>query len=773
MPTLLSLAEVADEQLCILIIDDDQVDQMAMQRSLKKSLPHAAIYTSDTAAVALQLLQQQAFDCIFIDFKLPDMDGLELMDKIRSIGIDIPILIVTSHGDERIAAQAILRGAADYIPKGRLTPDGIFHSLQNALRIHKAEQQRRQAEEQLRATQHQFEFVISNSPIIFVNTDRNGIITFLKGKIDKVLPVDEKNLIGKSIIEEFKPYPRIVARFKRALAGETVQSTDESNGYFFKAHYTPVFDQQQRVVGVSCFVIDITESIKNERELIKAKELAEQSVRVKEQFIANISHEIRTPMNGIIGLANVLSKTTLNTDQHKYLKAIRSSADNLMVIINDLLDFSKISAEKFTIETVDFNLIELIQDVTDLMEVKATERNNTLSAVIDRNVPEKITGDPTRLKQVLLNLISNAAKFTENGQIKLLVNPTTESEEEVILEFTVEDTGIGIPEDKLQAIFESFNQASNDTSRKYGGTGLGLTISKSLIEMQGGSITVRSKPMAGSAFTFSLPFRKLKEQAAPAPQVTTEPATTIAPLTGLRVLLAEDNEINQLLINTVISAWGITSDTVENGAEALEILDKYNYDLILMDMQMPEVDGYEAIQRIRQSDKPVATIPIVALTAHAIPEEIKRCLDAGADAYVAKPFEPETLYNTIVNLTRAGAGIASSINTQALHGMSSGNKEFLADILQMYLTTIPETVQRLNSLANAGYETESYKACLLELLDTVSVISAQPLQNTLEQMQQALDTGNVQELTQLQPEATIQSQETTQLLEQELSALQL
>nr|WP_262914562.1 hybrid sensor histidine kinase/response regulator [Pontibacter vulgaris] len=755
-----------------MIIDDDLVDQMAIRRSLKKSIPHAVIYTSKTAEQGLELLKQHIFDCIFIDFKLPDMDGLALMEAIRNTGVDIPVLIVTSHGDERIAAQAILKGAADYIPKGLLTPEGIYHSLLNAIRLHKTEQQRRKAEEQLRATQHQLEFVINNSPMIFINTDSEGIITFLKGKINKVLPVDEKAIVGRSLIEEFKAYPRIVARYKRALAGETVQSTDESNGYFFKAHYIPVFDQQQQVTGVTCFVIDITESFKNERELIHAKELAEKSVRVKEQFIANISHEIRTPMNGIIGLANVLSKTALSENQHKYLKAIRSSADNLMVIINDLLDFSKISAEKFTIEEVDFNLFELIQETVDLLEVKAIERNNTLSTFIDSKVPEKITGDPTRLKQVLLNLISNAAKFTENGQIKLLVNVNSDKDAEVILEFTVEDTGIGIPEDKLQAIFESFNQASNDTSRKYGGTGLGLTISKSLIEMQGGSITVRSKPMSGSAFTFSLPFRKQQEPVAPAHQLNNEQATLISPLSGLRILLAEDNEINQLLINAVVSGWDIAIDTVENGAKALENLDKYTYDLILMDMQMPEVDGYEAIQRIRESDTAIATIPIIALTAHAIPEEINRCLAAGADAYVAKPFEPETLYSTIAKLTRL-AGIDASINIKALHGMASGNREFMADILQMYLATIPENVQRLNMLAAGSNDTESFKACLLELLDTVSVISAQPLQTTLEQMQDNLESGKIQELQQLIQEVTLQSQETTKLLEQELAIIQV
>ncbi|MCC9137763.1 response regulator [Pontibacter silvestris] len=653
MPAYLDAKDEPSEELHILIIDDDEVDRMIIRRSMQKAKLQAQVYEATTAAEGLQLVSCRIYNCIFIDFKLPDMDGLELMEQIHRKGVQAPILIVTSHGDERLAANAIRFGAADYLPKALLTPEGISRSIRTAIRLQKVEASRKEAEERLRMTQHQLEFVISNTPMIVTNINGDGIFKFASGAGFSLLNLNKDDLLGKAYYDVFADSPRLLNRVERALAGETVQSIDETNGSYFKAHHVPILSDNNSVTGVTSFAYDITESIINERELIQAKELAEQSVRVKEQFIANISHEIRTPMNGILGLTSILQKSELDNEQKKYLKAIQTSAQNLMVIINDLLDFSKISAQQYSFEEITFNINDLIQETVDLMDVRAKERNNTLSTYTDKKVPELLQGDPLRLKQVLLNLIGNATKFTENGGIKLLVHSIEERADNVMLEFTVEDTGIGIPADKLQAIFESFNQGSNDTTRKYGGTGLGLTISKSLVELQGGTIAVRSQAMVGSAFTFSLPFKKVNISSCPKEQ---DEALDIeyqhGELKGLRILLAEDNEINQLLINTVLSDWEVSVDTVANGLEALAMFDTNAYDIILMDMQMPEMDGYEAINRIRTSGVANAALPIIALTAHATTGEVEKCIAAGANAYVSKPFEPEDLFQTIMHLTR-------------------------------------------------------------------------------------------------------------------------
>ncbi|MCC9167275.1 hybrid sensor histidine kinase/response regulator [Pontibacter harenae] len=639
--------------LKILIIDDDNVDQMTIKRSLRKTDLLTEVFTADTASKGIQMLQEKTFDCVFLDFKLPDMDGLELLQKVQEIEIVVPILVVTSHGDERIAANAIRLGAADYIPKNFLTPEGIYHSINSALRIHKVEQSRLEAERQFKSSQYQLEFIISNSPMSFWRTDHNGVLTYAEGKVFEMVGIDAAYVLGKHYSIGFAESPAIVQRFKSAFSGETIQSVLEYKGFYFRSHYVPILDDKQQITGITGFAFDITDSVLNERALEKAKEIAEESVRVKEQFIASVSHEIRTPMNGILGLANVLQKTTLDLHQKKYLKAIQTSADNLMVIINDLLDFSKISAKKLTFDQEELNIEELAEDTVLLLESKAQEKNNALTYSSSQSVPQTVLGDALRLKQVLLNLIGNAIKFTQDGKINLSVHMYTETEEAAFLEFKVEDTGIGIPADKLSSIFESFNQGSNDTTRKYGGTGLGLTISKDLVELQGGFISVKSQPNIGSTFTFTLPFKKQLMTAGNHSSESEAPASTVDSIMGsLRVLLAEDNEINQLLINTVLSDWGVTVDIANNGVEALAYYNQQSYDIILMDMQMPEMDGYEAIGKIRTSSEAGYNLPIIALTAHAAAEEIAKCLEAGANSHISKPFEPEDLHDAILTLLK-------------------------------------------------------------------------------------------------------------------------
>ncbi|WP_169728052.1 hybrid sensor histidine kinase/response regulator [Pontibacter actiniarum] len=773
MQTFTQLQDALPEQLSILIIDDDKVDQMALMRSLQKSGLSTQTYTANTAQAGLRLLLAQTFDCIFIDFMLPDMDGLELMEHISKLELSAPVLVVTSHGDERIAAQAMRLGAADYLPKSMLTPQNVSHSIRSAIRLRKAELKRMESEQRLRDTQYQLDLIISNSPMAFYSTNAAGEVLFAQGRAYDLIGVKQEELIGRPYYELFQHYPRIVNRFKRALNGETIQSVDETNGYFLKAHYIPVYDAAGRMMGVTGFALDITERIQNERELTQAKEVAEKSVRVKEQFLANMSHEIRTPMNGIIGLTNVLQKTQLNDEQHKFLKAIQTSANNLMQIINDLLDFSKITSQQFTFEHIAFCLPELVQDIVLLMETRASERGNRLSTYLDASVPQQLIGDPLRLKQVLLNLVGNAIKFTDQGEIKLLIHSIGQKDEKLMLEFTVEDTGIGIAEDKLQVIFESFNQGSNDTTRKYGGTGLGLSISKHLVEMQGGTMAVRSHPKVGSAFTFSLPFGVQQPLPEQAPESEEQPLSEPAGALGeLRILLAEDNEINQLLIYTVLSDWGVTLDTVFNGLEALQLFEQQEYDLILMDMQMPEMDGYEATRRIREMDGPKARTPIIALTAHATTGEIEKCLAAGADAYVSKPFEPEYLYDTIYRLTQCSTAIvlpsdaAPGINLEPLLRLVSDRNGFLAELLTLCLHNTLLAVEQLKHSLKSG-ELQLLPNIVADLFDSVSVVAAQPLLGRLKSLKEAISCQDAALVETLVLQVISDCQETVALLENE------
>ena len=489
---------------------------------------------------------------------------------------------------------------------------------------------------------------------------------------------------------------------------------------------------------------DITDRISVEEELRQAKIVAENSVKIKEQFLANISHEIRTPMNGIIGLTAVLQKMVTEQEEKGYLQAIQSSADKLLIIINDILDFSKIESGKIEFEMTEFKPRRVLQESIHLFEGKAAEKNNRLKAIIDADVPDLLTGDPGKLSQILNNLLSNAIKFTQDGLIKVFLEVVSEQPDAYQLEFQVQDTGIGIQEDKIHTVFESFTQGSSDTTRKYGGTGLGLTISKQLVELQGGNISVESKPGQGSTFTFSLRFQKGNGMGSPATEAAMLPQVNPEDLGRLKVLLVEDNLINQILVRKVVKDWGFELHIAENGLEALALFKVNPYDVILMDMQMPEMDGYEATAAIRQSPGPERATPIIALTAHASQREADKCLEAGADRYVSKPFQPETLLSVIAVLLANNPVPANSsgssrqpgtdpvarkeiINLNYLREMADGDMVFIAEIITMFIEQTPQNLHNLRAAAVAGNWKEM-KALAHKMKSSVMMIGNQDLE---------------------------------------------
>jgi len=373
------------------------------------------------------------------------------------------------------------------------------------------------------------------------------------------------------------------------------------------------------------------------------------SEKSKDDFLANMSHEIRTPMNAIVGMARLLLQTQPNSTQQQYLHDILTSADNLLVIINDILDVSKIQAGKLELEHIDFELKPIVEAVVTMFGFKAKEKNLELSYEMDPSVPEVIIGDPVRLSQILVNLVGNALKFTEKGFIKIQVHTAGHLDEKTIIVFEVIDSGIGIAEEHQKKIFNSFSQASSDTTRKYGGTGLGLTICKQLTEMHGGYISVKSKQGEGTTFTVQIPYPggdpgrvRKKERAA-------LPATDEVLLKGTRILLVEDNEFNKVVALETLKVLIREPHLVHaaNGLLALEALQKEPFDLVLMDVQMPEMDGYEATRHIRESGTPYAKIPIIAMTANAIKTEVDKCFEAGMDDYLSKPFSPDDLLQKI------------------------------------------------------------------------------------------------------------------------------
>jgi PAS domain S-box-containing protein len=485
-------------------------------------------------------------------------------------------------------------------------------------------------------------------------------IIYVNDAVCKIYGYSREEILALSSFLSIVPNdekPRLTEKLRLRITGEREQSSGETqivrkDGNIIDIEYRVRNIQVDGQMQMLSIIRDVTDKKLNEEQLRKEKERAETAEiarRIGEQFLANMSHEIRTPMNAIVGFTDIMLKTPLTPDQHQYLEAIKMSGDNLLVIINDILDFSRMRSGKIPIENRGFRLSHVTAMCIELMHPKASEKGIDLTVSIDENVPDELIGDPTRLNQVLINLAANAIKFTSKGGVNIYVKLLSEKKDNIELEFTVKDTGIGIPKDKLSTIFEAFTQANNDTARRYGGTGLGLAIVKQLAELQGGSVAVSSEEGKGSCFYFRIKYKKNN--------VSFVNPTTISKngkekrLKNLNVLLVEDNAMNQLLARKVLSDWGWNIMVVENGIEAIDKVTQNDFDIVLMDIQMPEMDGYEATRQIR-STLPEAKrhVPIMAMTAHVMPSEEERCYNAGMNGYISKPFDTQTLYTKIESI---------------------------------------------------------------------------------------------------------------------------
>lgn len=400
-----------------------------------------------------------------------------------------------------------------------------------------------------------------------------------------------------------------------------------------------LYDSYNKVIGNVWVFIDINSRKKVEEKAVEAQQNAESALESREMFFANMSHEIRTPMNGIIGMARVLMSTMLDQKQEKYLGIILSSAQDLVSIINDILDVSKISSTNFSLEITDFDLIEVLDDIGTLLKYKASEKGIYLNSKIDEGIWPAVLGDPLRLKQVLINLINNALKFTNEGGVELRVELIQDSKKSQTIKFSIEDTGVGIDPEKIDHIFESFAQEDESTSRLYGGTGLGLSIASQLVGAFGGELKVKSEKGKGAVFYFSLEFESRVIS-----KVVSLNKLDKKDLSGARVLLVEDNEVNILLAKIVLENWNCLVDVSYNGEQAIEMVLSNDYSIILMDMQMPIMGGIEATRIIRENS---CQVPIIGFTANALKGEKENCLQAGMNEYITKPFLPDDLYRKI------------------------------------------------------------------------------------------------------------------------------
>jgi signal transduction histidine kinase/CheY-like chemotaxis protein len=395
---------------------------------------------------------------------------------------------------------------------------------------------------------------------------------------------------------------------------------------------------------------DIRELKDAEEKLKNAKERAEASEKTKQLFLAKMSHEIRTPMNAILGFARLLEDTIEGIEEQEYIRIIIKSGDDLLVILNDILDFSRMEAGKIVFDSQPFAPGNIVDTTVLMMKSKAQQKGINLNYQLDAKIPKTILGDSVRLSQILINLISNSLKFTESGSIIVSVICFKEDLENVWLDFGVKDTGIGIPIDKQSKIFESFEQATNDTARKFGGAGLGLSIVKQLVKLQNGEISVTSSPGNGTDIHIQLPFLKYSEKIDGV--IQNGSATPLSNGAGIHILVVEDNPINQMLVIKVLKKQGFETDVAENGLIAINKLKDNDFDIILMDVQMPEMDGYEATLKIRELASYKKEIPIIAMTAHTFKGEYERCIEMGMNDYISKPFDSKDLYQKIFKLLK-------------------------------------------------------------------------------------------------------------------------
>ncbi|WP_367770522.1 PAS domain S-box protein [Flavobacterium sp. WC2421] len=616
----------------------------------------------------------------------------------------------------------------------------------------------------------------SRDPLVTINIE--GKITDMNEATVKITGIDREKLIGTDFLDYFtepqmarEVYQEVFAKGSVADSPLTLRHKDGKltdvlfNGSVYK-------NELGNVLGVVVVARDITDQKRIETELIEAKVfaelatgiaeeekrnaelstlIAENAVKAKQQFLSNMSHEIRTPMNAIIGFTKVVLKTELSAKQKEYLTAIKMSGDALIVLINDILDLAKVDAGKMTFEKIPFKLKSSISSMLHLFETKIQEKNLKLVKEYDPNIPPIVIGDPVRLHQIILNLVSNAVKFTSKGKITVSVNLIDEDEENITIEFAVTDTGIGISKEKIATVFDNFQQATSGTSRIYGGTGLGLAIVKQLVEPQGGTINVESEVNVGTTFSFRLDFQKTNLDA----EVNNEFLELDTEINNIKVLVVEDIALNQLLMKTLLDDFGFERDIAENGKIAIEKLQNNSYDIILMDLQMPVMNGFETTEYIRKTMN--SQIPIVALTADVTTVDLAKCMAVGMNDYIAKPVDERLLYSKIVSIVKKTSYLKSdelepkdiqkSIDLEYLKTRTKSNPELMMAMIDAYLQQTPPLITAMReSLKDKDWQL--LKASVHKMIPSFSIMGISPKYEDMAKKVQdsALEHENIEEI---------------------------
>ncbi len=575
----------------------------------------------------------------------------------------------------------------------------------------------------------------------------NNIFEYLSPAVKRVLGYEPEELIGAHGMSILHPEdvlsltdPQHIAKEGKEVVSPHFRLRRKDGTYvWIEAHSNPIMNDKGEVVKIQTLNRDITERKLAEIAMREAKEKAEEATKTKSQFLSNMSHEIRTPMNAVIGLTTILLENDPREDQTEQLKLLKFSGENLLTIINDILDFSKIEAGKLTLETITFNLYDRLVSMQQLHQRKAKEKGIDLVLNFNEAVPVKVKGDPVRITQVITNLVSNAIKFTSKGYVEVSVAAQLIAPRLHQLFFTIKDTGIGIAQEKLEQIFESFSQASSDTTRKFGGTGLGLAISRNLVTLMKGDISLESTPGYGSTFRFSITLEEGEKEALEEEEMI--PA--MQSRTDARILLVEDNSVNQVVAKNFLNKWGLEVDVAQNGLEALRLIESKAYDIVLMDLQMPEMDGFTAAKEIRSKEESYfKNIPIIALTAEAMVEIKQKAFDFGMNDYISKPFDPEELRNKIIKyLLRTPSANQQQDLLSGFHLFTQGDDAFKKELALLITDNIKELQQVVGALSEHT-DTLLFSQAIHKMKTVLKILSHAELDQVIEKIKNELGTDH-------------------------------
>ncbi len=718
-----------DKPIQILMVEDDIVDVMAFKRMVKREQLNYNYQITDSIEAAKQLIKEHQFDIAVTDYQLIDGVFFDLFDTF--INNDIPFICVTGAGDQEIAVKALKAGAYDYLIKDQDQKYLNFFPLT----IQKAIQQKN-SEEQINLLQS---IVINSSDGIVVSKliGKMLLITYANSAFYEMTGYQEGSFPGQDLKILYGDYT--LEQDKKDIKKAIIKSIDlkkeiilhkKDHSYFWASlSLVPLKNPKTNALQFVMMVRDVSEQKKAEAQIIAAKNIAEQAQLAEQRFLANMSHEIRTPMNAIIGMSNLMYKTKLSKKQTEYLQGVKSASDDLMHLISDVLDLSKIEAGELNFHEQQFNLFEILFELQQSFTAKLEDKDIKIILDVDLDISNDLLGDAVRLDQILRNLLENATRFTEQGEIGVKITLKSTQDNIYHLVFQVFDTGLGMSKEEVEIIFNHFKQADQRIYRKFGGSGLGLSIVKELVELQNGQIWVESTPNQGTTFFFTLAFKNSGIASGIPEDETSQKLESKKLLRRLRFLVVEDNPMNQKLVAEMLGYWGSDYNIANDGEQAIKLFEQNSYDIILMDINMPVMDGYEATRQIRNHKWATnKNIPIIALTAASLSSEIEEMFAIGINHYITKPISSKELKNVILNIVSnskeksfADQSIqniiiqkekekqktttilstekkALTISLDYLKNFSGGDAGFMSEMMTMFLDQVPDEATKLLDL---------------------------------------------------------------------------